>query len=344
MEDLFELVAARDELADLDEAERRLALRSLFSSRVAPQDLAEAVATIADSIDGLGPITHLFEDDSVTDILVNGAGQVWVESDGELQRTPAFFASPAGLRNLVERVISHAGVRVDNAHPIADARLEDGSRLHVVLPPIAPQGPVVSIRCFPRRMPVLADLVAREMLTEDQAAVLRAGVEGRRSLLISGATGTGKTTLLNALLNCVPGSERIVAIEETPELRPDHPHVISLHARPPNLEGLGAVGLDQLVRAALRMRPDRIVVGEVRGPEALDALEALSTGHEGSMLTLHAHSPDDALERLVTLALSARTGPSEAALERRVLRSFHAVVQLARRDRVRRVVAIEDVE
>jgi len=340
-----DLVLERDELAELDPAERRLALRDLLATEVPPDELACSVALLADAIDGYGPLTPLMNDGDVTDVLVNGTDPVWVERAGALECTGVSFESLDELAGLIERLLGNAGARADASRPLADARLGDGSRLHVVLPPVAPEGPYVSIRKFPEARYDLDDLVAGGMLEAMQASLLATLVKDRRSIAISGGTGTGKTTLLNALLGVVPPTERVVVVEEIPELRPGCRHAVSLVARPPNVEGAGRIDLGMLVRAALRMRPDRIVVGEIRGDEALAALSAMSTGHEGSMVTVHARTPDDALERFVTLALQAGSGASEAALQRQVTRALEVVVQLGRDDQGRRVVmAIEDVE
>ena len=340
-----DLVLERDELAELDPAERRLALRDLLVTEVPPEELAGWVALLADAIDGYGPLTPLMSDGEVTDVLVNGTEPVWVERAGALESTDIRFESLDELSGLIERLLGNAGARADSSRPLADARLGDGSRLHVVLPPVAPEGPLVSIRKFPETRFDLDDLVARGMLDATQAALLATLVKDRRSIAVSGATGTGKITLLNALLGVVPPTERVVVVEEIPELGPGCRGAVSLVARPPNVEGAGAIDLGLLARAALRMRPDRIVVGEIRGDEALAALAAMATGHEGSMVTVHARTPDDALERFVTLALQAGSGASEAALQRQVTRALEVVVQLGRDERGRRIVtAIEDVE
>jgi pilus assembly protein CpaF len=343
--ELHELVLDRSDLADLDPAERRLALRDLVAHRVPPEALGSCVAQLSDAIDAFGPLTPLMRDPFVTDVLVNGTDPVWIDHAGGLVKTSVSFSTPAELRALADRLLGRAGARADSSRPIGDARLADGSRFHVVLPPIAPHGPLVSIRKFPRTHLDVGDLVRRGMMDSMQAALLQALVRDRRSIAISGATSTGKTTLLNALLGCVPETERVVLVEELPELRPSCAHAVSLVARPPNIENSGEVDLATLVRAALRMRPDRIVVGEIRGDEALYALGAMSTGHEGSMVTLHAHGPNEALERFVSLALQAGGGASEAALQRQVTRALDVVVQLDREaGGRRRVTAIEDVE
>ncbi|MGH2827410.1 MAG: CpaF family protein [Actinomycetota bacterium] len=340
-----DLVLERDELAELDPAERRLALRDLLVTEVPPDELAGSVALLADAIDGYGPLTPLMNDGEVTDVLVNGTDPVWVERAGALECTEVSFETLDELGGLIERLLGNAGARADASRPLADARLPEGSRLHVVLPPVSPDGPHVSIRKFPEVRFDLDDLIGMGMLETMQASLLARLVKDRRSIAVSGATGTGKTTLLNALLGVVPPTERVILVEEIPELRPACRQAVSLVARPPNVEGAGRIDLGMLVRAALRMRPDRIVVGEIRGNEALAALAAMSTGHEGSMVTVHARTPDDALERFVTLALQAGSGASESALQRQVTRAVEVVVQLGRDDQGRRVVtAIEDVE
>jgi pilus assembly protein CpaF len=335
---LMDLVLEHDELAELDPAQRRLALKSLVTRVVGPEAAAAALPALADAIDGFGPLSALMREEDVTDVLVNGPGEVWVERGGSLQRAEVGWSGEAELRTFIARWLGAAGARADASHPIADARLEDGSRIHVVLPPIAPRGPLVSIRRWPSMGWSLDELVEVGMLDEEDAFLLRTSVVKRRSIAISGSTGSGKTTLMNALLQYVSEDERVVVIEETPELRPRCSHHVSLIARPPNVEGKGAIELDQLVRASLRMRPDRIVVGEVRGREALTALDAMATGHEGSMVTVHARSARDALERLVALSLQAGSAASEESLRARVLRSFDLVAHLERQDG-RRVLA-----
>jgi pilus assembly protein CpaF len=334
--DLLDAVLEHDDLADLDVARRRLAIRRIVTGLGSP---LESAAEIADAIDGYGPLSELMSDESVTDVLVNGPDEVWVEREGRLDRTRVSFADAEHLHAFVERIVARCSARVDISSPLVDARLPDGSRLHVALPPVAPQGPLISIRRFPAHRFELEELVRPE-----EAARLRACVVARRTVAISGSTGSGKTTLLNALLGCVPPDERLVTIEETPELAPRCAHAVALIARPPNLEGRGAVTLRDLVRTALRMRPDRLVVGEVRGAEALDAISAVSTGHEGSMITLHARGPSEVVERLVSCALLAASGEPAAALQRRVHSALDVVVHLERNETgARRIAAIEEL-
>lgn len=309
---LRELVYAHDEIADLDPAQRRVALRRIVAD-AGVQDLASAVDAIANEIDGCGPLTALLARDDVTDVMVNGPHEVQIESDGRLEPAAASFDDAEHLRDWCERVVAASGGRVDASHPIADVMLSDGSRLHVVLPPVAPDGPLVSIRRPSKTPRSLEHLVSMGLMETAVAGRLRDHVLGGASIVISGATGTGKTTLLDALLQLTPPDERVITSEELPELRAGHNRV-ALVAREANNEGNGRVTLEDLVRASLRMRPDRIVVGEVRGAEALPALWALSTGHRGGMLTVHARSAQHALRRLVDLALAADAAPREETL------------------------------
>lgn len=340
---LLDLVRDHDELAALDPAGRRLALRELLTDDAAAGEVADAVGALSDWIDGYGPLTGLMADPEVSDILVNGPGEVWAERRGRLERTDVTISDADELMALVERWIGSAGGRADAAHPVGDARLPDGSRLHVVLPPVAPDGPLVSIRRFPAEPFSLSDLIERRFLTADQAAYLQDQVRARRTIVVGGATGAGKTTLVNALLGCVPSNERVVIIEETPELRPACRHWVSLLARPANLEGAGALDQSALLRAALRMRPDRIVVGEARGPEVSVALNAMATGHDGSFLTVHARRAAEVPGRLVELALMCPL-LSENVVRAQVQRSIAIIVQVARHDGRRAVVEVIDTE
>lgn len=329
--DLMELVYAHDELADLDPAARRLALRELLSRSDDVDEIADAVALVANEIDGYGPISTLMSDSETTDILINGPCDVWVEAHGRLRPVSCRFDSSEHLHAWCERHITAAGGRLDAAAPISDVRLADGSRMHVVLPPVATAGPLVSIRRFPNQPRSIEALVANGSMTQDEADALRMAVSDARSIVISGATSTGKTTLLNALVSLVPERERVVMIEELPELTVDGGNRISLTARGANAEGRGEVTLEHLVKASLRMRPDRIVVGEVRGGEALAALWAMSTGHRGSMLSIHASSAGEASQRLVDLALMSELAPDERTLRREVDRAVDVNVHLIKR-------------
>lgn len=340
--DLLDIVTDERGLAPLEPAARRLAIRSLLKEVVQEGALRESVSAVSDWIDGFGPLSGAMSDPRVTDVLVNGVDDVWVERDGLLQRSDVRFADEGELLDLIEKLAGAAGVRVDASHPVGDGRLADGSRVHVVLPPVSRRGPLLSIRCFPEESLDLDDLVARSFVTPLQASELRAAVVGRRSIVVSGPTGAGKTTLANALLGCVPPSERVVVIEETPELRPSCPHWISLVTRDANVEGTGRVDQLMLLRAALRMRPDRIVVGEVRGPEALAALQAMSTGHEGSVVTVHARSAGDALDRFVDLARQSAGAPAETTLRRQAERAFDVVVHVGKQAGARKVLELLD--
>jgi pilus assembly protein CpaF len=263
-------------------------------------------------------------------VMVNGPDSVYVERGGRLEPAGVEFADGADLMHAIERVLAPLGRRVDEAAPLCDARLADGSRVNVVIPPLSLSGPCLTIRRFRREGFSLRDLVARGTLPAAAAEFLAVCVAARASILVSGGTGSGKTTTLNALSGAIPGEERIVTIEDAAELRLRQRHVVRLEARPPNLEGRGEVTIRQLVRNALRMRPDRIVVGEVRGAEALDMLQALNTGHDGSLTTVHANSPEDALRRVETLALMAGVGLPHRAVREHVASAIDLVVHLVR--------------
>jgi pilus assembly protein CpaF len=288
---------------------------------------------LVDHVGGLGALEPLLADPAVTEIMVNGPGRVYVERNGQLLRVARALDAPTILR-LVERIIGPLGLRLDRASPMVDARLPDGSRLHAVLPPLAPDGPCVTIRRFATRTVTLAEFG----LDADAARLLSGYVRGGANILVSGATSAGKTTLCNALAREIDERERIVTVEETAELRLAQPHVVRLEARPANAEGAGAVSVRELVRAALRMRPDRLIVGEVRGGEALDMLQACNTGHDGSLSTLHANSARDALSRLETLVLYAGVALPVAAVRAQIASAIDILVQVARERHGRRVV------
>ena len=306
---------------------------------LAPIGTAERVA---DALVGLGPLEALLRDPAVSDVLVNGPDDVWVERSGELARSDVTFADPDGIVAAVERMISPLGLRIDRASPMVDARLPDGSRLHAVLPPASVTGPIMAVRRFTAAVPNLDALMRAGSVDTEGSALLRNAVRDHTSILISGGTGTGKTTLLNILSTEIPSTERIVTVEDAAELRLTG-HVVRLEARPANAEGAGEIRLQDLVRSALRLRPDRIILGEVRGPEALDMISAMNTGHRGSMSTVHANSPDEALWRLETLALSGTRRVTETAVRRQLLAAIGLVVQVERWDGKRRVSRIVDV-
>jgi pilus assembly protein CpaF len=279
---------------------------------------------------GLGPLEPLLGDPGVDEVMVNGSGAVYVERGGRLEATEVAFESDADLMHAVERILAPLGRRVDEASPLCDARLPDGSRVNVVIPPLSLTGPCLTIRRFRREGFSLRELVDNATVTPAAADLLALAVAARASVLVSGSTGSGKTTTLNALSGAIPGEERIVTIEDAAELRLRQRHVVRLEARPPNIEGRGEVTIRQLVRNALRMRPDRIIVGEVRGGEALDLLQAMNTGHDGSLSTVHANSPSDALRRVETLALMAGVGLPHDAVREQVASALDLVVHQAR--------------
>jgi pilus assembly protein CpaF len=272
----------------------------------------------------------LLADPEVEELMVNGHERVYVERHGRIEPTPVRFESEQELRDTIERILAPVGRRVDELSPMADARLADGSRVHVVLPPLAVDGPALSVRRFTAARPDPLELVERGTLTGELASRLEEAIRGRRSILVSGGTGSGKTTLLNALSAWIDPSERVVTIEDAAELALRQPHVVRLESRPASVEGRGEVTIRDLLRNALRMRPDRIVIGEVRGAEALDLLTALNTGHEGALSTVHANSPQDALRRVETLALMAGVGLPHEAIREQLGRGVDLVVHMLR--------------
>jgi pilus assembly protein CpaF len=325
----------------LDRASVERLVRRLASTE-APLAGPDELKSVVDALVGLGPLESLLADPRVTDVLVNRYDQVWVERDGRLELTDVAFPDEAAVVAAVERAITPLGLRLDRSSPTVDARLPDGSRLHAVVPPASVDGPLVAIRRFTQAVPDLDALVAAGSIDRLGADRLATAVRERLNVLVSGGTGAGKTTLLNVLGALIPPGERIVTIEDAAELRLPG-HVVRLEAHPPNAEGAGEVTLAQLLRSALRLRPDRLVLGEVRGPEALDLISALNTGHAGSLGTIHANSPEEALWRLETLALSGSRRVSETAVRRQIEVAIDLVVQLERRGSSRRVVAIEEV-
>ena len=305
---------------------------------------ARLATRIAERSFGLGPLEALLCDPSVDEVMVNGPGQVWVEREGRIEPTAARFEGEAELRHAIERILAPLGRRVDEAEPLCDARLPDGTRVNVVVAPLALDGSVLTIRRFRPRGFGPEDLVANGTWAPALHDLLDSAVRARCNVLISGGTGSGKTTTLNALTAFIPDGERIVTVEDAAELRLRHTHVVRLEARPASLEGRGEVTVRRLVRNALRMRPDRIVVGEVRGAEALDMLSAMSSGHDGSLSTVHAGSPEEALRRVETLALMAGLGLPHEAIREQVAMAIDLVVHQARMgDGTRRVVAVSEV-
>ncbi len=308
----------------------------------APLAAPEVETAVVDTLIGLGPLEPLLRDPAVSDVLVNGDGAVWVEREGALVRTDTRFSGSDSLLAAIRRVISPLGLRLDRASPAVDARLPDGSRLHAIIPPAAVDGPVLAVRRFTEAVATLDDLMARQGIDIEGVELLQSCVAERRNLLVCGPTGSGKTTLLNVLSREIPPTDRVVSVEDAAELRLGG-HVVRLEGQAANSEGIGAITMRQLLRHALRLRPDRIIVGEVRGAEAFDMLQAVSTGHDGSMSTIHARSAAEALWRLETLALSGEGTITESSVHRQVRAAIDVVVVVGRRNARRKVVSIVDV-
>ncbi len=293
---------------------------------------------------GIGPIEPLLEDDTITDILVNGPDQIFVERHGRLELTPLKFRDERHVRNVAQRIAASVGRRVDESSPMVDARLADGSRVNVVMPPLAIRGTSISIRKFAKSKLTLGRMAQNGSLSPNMARLLEVAAACRLNVVISGGTGTGKTTLMNAMSRLIDPRERIVTIEDAAELQLQQPHVVSLETRPENTEGLGAVNQRDLVRNALRMRPDRIILGETRGPEAFDVLQAMNTGHDGSMTTIHANNPRDAISRLESMVMMANGNLPLVSIRRQIASAVQMFVQLERmRDGVRRVTHITEI-
>ena len=308
------------------------------------QERKRMVLDIQDEIMGLGPLEPLLADPTVSDILVNGPNQVFVERRGKLELTPVVFSDSDHLMKIIDKIVSRIGRRVDESSPMVDARLPDGSRVNAIIPPLALDGPLLSIRRFAVVPLTIRDLIDKRSLTPTLAALLSAMVQAKMNVLISGGTGTGKTTMLNVLSASIPHHERIVTIEDAAELQLQQPHVVRLETRPPNIEGKGEVSQRALVRNSLRMRPDRIILGEVRGAEVLDMLQAMNTGHEGSMATVHANSPRDALTRLENMAGYGGAVISQDAMRQQISSAINAVIQIARlNDGRRKVVSVQEI-
>ncbi|MEJ7771341.1 MAG: TadA family conjugal transfer-associated ATPase [Geodermatophilaceae bacterium] len=334
----------RTRLANLDEPAGRARVAELVrleaGALIDDADLFALIRSAEDELVGAGPLEPLLRQPGVTDVLVNGPDQVWVDTPAGLERSEVCFADAAAVRRLAQRLAAMAGRRLDDATPWVDATLPDGSRLHAVLPPITPDCPCICLRVLGRRRFSFAELVDGGTIPRPAAAMLEALIAERRSFLVTGGTGSGKTTLLAALLSLVPDHERLVLVEDAPELSPTHPHVVHLLARPANVEGAGAVTLRDLVRQALRMRPDRVVVGEVRGAEVADLLCALNTGHDGGCGTVHANSPAEVPARLE--ALAAMGGLDRGAVHSQMAAGLDAVVHVTRTSTGRMVTQIAE--
>ncbi len=322
-------------------------IRSSVNSEAVPLSFAEREQLsreILDEIFGLGPLEPLLKDPTISDILVNRFDRVYVERAGKLEITGLSFKDNQHLMQIIDRIVSRIGRRVDESSPMVDARLQDGSRVNAIIPPLALDGACLSIRRFGRDPITARNMIENKTLTEPMLEMLSAMVKGRLNLIISGGTGAGKTTVLNVLSGYIPNSERIVTIEDAAELQLKQEHVVRLETRPPNIEGKGSVRMRQLVINSLRMRPDRIVVGEVRGEEAFDMLQAMNTGHEGSLTTIHANSPRDALARVENMVSMANLNIPERAVRQQIANAVHAVVQVARlSDGSRKVVTVSEV-
>src|SRR5690242_18814267 len=317
---------------------------TLAGTPLTKEERRELVRQLTDDILGYGPLEQLLADDSVTEVMVNAADRVYVERAGKIERTPIRFVDDAHVMRIIDKIVSQIGRRVDEASPMVDARLPDGSRVNAIIPPLALTGPTLTVRKFSRDPYTINDLISFGTLSARSAQFLGACVRGKLNVLISGGTGTGKTTTLNAISAFIPGDERIVTIEDAAELQLQQDHVITLEARPPNIEGSGEVKIRELVRNALRMRPDRIIVGEVRGAETVDMLQAMNTGHEGSLTTIHANSPRDALSRLETLVLTAGVELPHRAIREQIASAFDVLVQIVRLvDGSRRISQIAEV-
>ena len=338
-------------LAALEKSKARTQIRELtqrlFTEQGAPLALPQRqllARRIEDEVLGLGPLEPLLSDPTISDILVNGAKSVFVERRGKLEPTTITFHNDAHLMNIIDRIVSAVGRRVDESSPMVDARLADGSRVNAIIPPLAIDGPMLSIRRFAVERLGIADLLKFGTLTQPVADVLRAIVIGRLNVVISGGTGAGKTTMLNVMSGFIPATERIVTIEDSAELQLQQPHVVRLETRPPNIEGKGEVPQRELLRNSLRMRPDRIVVGEVRGGEALDMLQAMNTGHDGSLTTVHANTPRDALGRIETMVSMTGIAFPIRALRAQISSAINIVIQVQRGDDGRRrVTSVQEI-
>jgi pilus assembly protein CpaF len=306
---------------------------SVLAQEAMPLSVSERDRLVNDvqhELFGLGPLEPLLADPTISDILVNKHNTIYIERRGKIERTNVTFKDDEHLMRVIERIVSSVGRRIDESSPMVDARLQDGSRVNAIIPPLAIDGPVVSIRRFGADPLRMAMLIENKALTKDIADMLQMVVTARLNVLISGGTGAGKTTLLNALSAYIPENERIVTIEDSAELQLQQPHVVRLETRPPNIEGRGEVTQRDLVRNALRMRPDRIVIGEVRGGEAIDMLQAMNTGHDGSLTTIHANTPRDALARLETMIQMTGMRLSDRAMRQQVASAINIVLQVAR--------------
>jgi pilus assembly protein CpaF len=337
---------------DLEDEELRRRVRVMVEDRVAAEQVPmavnerqEMVSELVAEIVGYGPIEEYLLDPTITEVMCNGHRQIYIERSGKISRTDKRFRDEGHLRRIIQKIVGQVGRRVDESSPYVDARLPDGSRVNVVLPPLSVRGPALTIRKFAADPYTTQDLIEFQTLTPQASEFLAACVRGRLNILVSGGTGAGKTTTLNVLSSYIPLDERIITIEDAAELKLDHDHIVSLEYRPPNIEGKGEVTIRDLVRNALRMRPDRIIVGEIRGGEALDMLQAMNTGHDGSLSTVHANSPRDALSRVETMVLMAGVDLPVRAIREQASRALNLVVHQARlSDGTRRLTHITEIQ
>jgi len=319
-------------------------LMDATETALSPQERQRLINDIARDVIGLGPLEQFLNDPTVTEIMVNGGNFIYVERAGVIEQTMVRFISEEHLRRVIERIVSSVGRRIDEASPMVDARLADGSRVNVIVPPLSLDGSILTIRKFAKDPFTMHDLIAMGTFTDQVASVLAASVQGGMNILVSGGTGTGKTTMLNVLSSFVPQQDRIVTIEDAVELQLHQEHVVRLEARPANIEGNGQITIRDLLRNALRMRPDRIIIGEVRGAEALDMLQAMNTGHDGSLSTVHANAPRDALARLETMVLMSGFELPTKAIREQIASALDLIIQVERfRDGSRRVSHVTEV-
>ena len=340
-----------DALASIDtqtlREEVRGALSQLIDSEqtlLSASERSQIVGEVLDEVFGLGPLETLLQDDSISDILVNGHNQVYIEKRGRLELTAVTFKDNSHLLRIIDKIVSQVGRRIDESSPMVDARLMDGSRVNAIIPPLAVDGPLLSIRRFGTDKLMPADLVEKQSMTDAMLQLIEACVKTRLNIVVSGGTGSGKTTLLNALSAFISPKERVVTIEDAAELQLRQEHVARLETRPPNVEGKGAIKQRQLVINALRMRPDRIIVGEVRGEEALDMLQAMNTGHDGSLTTIHANTPRDALSRIETMISMSNVNLPDRAMRQQIAAAIQIIVQQSRMgDGTRKVTSITEI-
>lgn len=340
-----------EKLQNLSEWDMRLSITNLIERFIHEErvilsrsDQAHLLARILDDSVGMGPLETYLHDDDITEVMVNGPFEIFIERNGLLERTDGRFRDESHLRHIIDRIVAPIGRRIDESSPMVDARLRDGSRVHAVLPPVSLKGPILTIRKFRKRPFTIDDLLENQTITPGMAGFLAAAVRSKLNILVSGGTGSGKTTLLNVLSSFIPAGERLITIEDSAELRLQGQHVVALETKPMNVEGHGEITIRELVRNALRMRPDRIIVGEVRGSEAFDMLQAMNTGHEGALVTVHANSPYDALARLESMLLIGAISLPVSVIRQYILSAIDLIVHTQRlSDGKRKVLSIAEV-